>query len=114
MTSLRVAVALFAFAATAAAAPPGYVDDVACASCHANLVRTYQQVGMSKSFYRPRANDVIETFDKLPFRHERSGDVMEMRWRDGRLVFRRWQVDTSGKPINVFEQTVDWILGSGH
>jgi Tfp pilus assembly protein PilF len=68
---------------------------------------------MSKSFYRPRPNDVIEDFDKLPFRHARSGDVMELRWRNGRLIFRRWQVDDSGKPLNTFEQPVDWILGSG-
>lgn len=107
-------VALFAIAATVAASPPGYVNDDACASCHADIVRTYQHVGMSKSFYRPRPGDVIEDFNKLPFRHQRSGDVMELRWRDGRLVFRRWQLDASGKAINTFEQTVNWILGSGH
>ncbi|HEY2322765.1 MAG TPA: tetratricopeptide repeat protein [Thermoanaerobaculia bacterium] len=91
----------------------GYVDDVSCASCHAKIVRTYQHVGMSKSFYRPRQNDAIEDFAKLPFRHARSGDVMELRWQKGRLVFRRWRVDASGKPLHLFEQPVDWILGSG-
>src|SRR5260370_6803957 len=107
-------VALLAFAATVAAAPPGYVDDAECASCHAAIAHTYPSVGMSKSFYRPRPGDVIENFQKLPFRHDKSGDIMELRWRDGRLLFRRWQLDTAGKPINVFEQPVDWILGSGH
>ena len=109
-----VGVALLAFAATAFAAPPGYVDDSECASCHQKLARTYQQVGMSKSFYRPRPDDVIEDFSKLPFRHEKSGDVMELRWRDGHLIFRRWRIDAAGKPVHVFEQPVDWILGSGH
>jgi Tfp pilus assembly protein PilF len=99
---------------TVAAIPSGYVDDVSCGSCHAKIVQTYQHVGMSKSFYRPRQSDAIENFDKLPFRHARSGDVMELRWRNGRLVFRRWRVDASGKPIHLFEQLVDWILGSGH
>jgi len=94
--------------------PAGYVDDARCASCHAAVARSYQHVGMSKSFYRPRPDDVIEDFSKLPFRHLRSGDVMELRWREGRLVFRRWQFDASGKTINAFEQPVDWILGSGH
>jgi predicted CXXCH cytochrome family protein len=108
------AVAFLAIAATVAAAPPRYVDDAACTSCHAGIVRSYEQVGMSKSFYRPRPGDGIEDFGKLPFRHERSGDVMELRWRKGQLVFRRWQVDAAGKSINAFEQVVDWILGSGH
>jgi hypothetical protein len=39
---------------------------------------------------------------------------MELRWREAKLVFRRWQLDDAGHPINVFEQPVDWILGSGH
>lgn len=95
-------------------AAPGYVDDKHCATCHSDLARTYRQVGMFKSFYRPRADDAIEDFAKLPFRHARSGDLMELRWRDRKLVYRRWQVDAAGKPINVFEQPVDWILGSGH
>src|SRR5947209_17304399 len=96
------------------ALPPGYANDAECASCHANLVRTYQHVGMSKSFYRPRRDDVIEDFSKLPFRHAKSGDVMEMRWQGERLLFRRWQLEAAGKQVNLFEQPVDWILGSGH
>lgn len=107
-------VALFAVAAVAPSIPSGYVDDVSCGSCHAKIVETYRHVGMSKSFYRPRQSDAIENFDKLPFRHAPSGDVMELRWRSGRLVFRRWRLDASGKPIRLFEQPVEWILGSGH
>jgi predicted CXXCH cytochrome family protein len=114
MMRRMIGTALFAIAASVAGSPPGYVNDASCSSCHADIVRTYQNVGMSKSFYRPRTDDVIEDFGKLPFRHQRSGDVMELRWRQGRLVFRRWQVDASGKAINTLEQPVDWILGSGH
>ena len=95
-------------------AAAGYVDDKHCASCHSNIARTYRQVGMAKSFYKPRTDDTIEDFAKLPLRHARSGDLMELRWREGRLVYRRWQSGADGKPINVFEQPVDWILGSGH
>jgi Tfp pilus assembly protein PilF len=106
----RLSLALLSLALVAA----GYVDDKQCAACHAGIARTYQQVGMSKAFYRPRADDAIEDFAKLPLRHARSNDVMELRWRDGKLVFRRWQLDDAGRPINAFEQAVDWILGSGH
>jgi Tetratricopeptide repeat len=95
-------------------AAAGYVDDKHCATCHSNIARTYKHVGMAKAFYKPRANDAIEDFAKLPLRHAKSGDLMELRWRDGKLVYRRWQNDPAGKPINVFEQPVDWILGSGN
>ena len=37
-----------------------------------------------------------------------------MAWKDGRLLFRRWQIDAGGKRINEIEQPVDWIVGSGH
>ena len=85
-----------------------FVNDAQCTSCHQTIVHTYHDVGMSKSFYRPRQDDVIEDFSKLPFKHAKSGDVMELRWRNGRLIFRR----VNGQ--SVFEQPVDWILGSGH
>lgn len=92
----------------AAVATAFFVNDARCTPCHQNVAHTYHDVGMSKSFYRPRQDDVIEDFSKLPFKHAKSGDVMELRWRDGRLIFRR----TRG--ASVFEQPVDWILGSGH
>jgi len=85
-----------------------FVNDAQCTSCHQKIVNSYHDVGMSKSFYRPRQDDVIEDFSKLPFKHAKSGDVMELRWRNGRLIFRR----VNGQ--SVFEQPVDWILGSGH
>jgi Flp pilus assembly protein TadD len=85
-----------------------FVNDARCTSCHEKIVHSYHDVGMSKSFYRPRQDDVIEDFAKLPFKHAKSGDVLELRWRNGRLIFRR----VNGQ--SVFEQPVDWILGSGH
>src|SRR5437764_14371997 len=85
-----------------------FVNDARCTSCHEKIVHTYHDVGMSKSFYRPRQDDVIENFAKLPFKHAKSGDVMDLRWRNGRLIFRR------GNGQSIFEQPVDWILGSGH
>src|ERR1043165_9386853 len=85
-----------------------FLNDAQCTSCHQQIVHTYHAVGMSKSFYRPRQDDAIEDFSKLPFKHARAGAVMEQRWRTVRLIFRR----VNGQ--SVFEQPVDWILGSGH
>ena len=92
----------------------GYVDDASCASCHADQAKTYQHVGMAKSFYRPRAAVFIENFDAPAYFHERSRQYFEMRRRGEEIVFRRYQLAADGAPIHVFEQKVDWILGSGH
>ena len=95
-------------------AAPGYVEDRACAMCHNDLWRTYQQVGMARSFTRPRAEVFIEDFEDNRFHHPPSDRWYEMR-RDGdRLIFRRWVEDSEGRPRHVFEREVDWILGSGH
>ena len=92
----------------------GYADDAVCANCHADRAKTYQHVGMAKSFYRPRAAVFIENFDVPPFFHERSKQYFEMRRRGDDLIFRRWQLAADGTPIHLFEQKIDWILGSGH
>lgn len=95
-------------------AAPGYIDDALCGNCHADRAATYQHVGMAKSFYRPRAANAIEDFDAPPFFHERSGQYFEIRRRGEDLVFRRYELAADGAPIHVFEQKIDWILGSGH
>ncbi|HUR82325.1 MAG TPA: tetratricopeptide repeat protein [Thermoanaerobaculia bacterium] len=92
----------------------GYIDDAACASCHADRAKTYQHVGMSKSFYAARGSAVIEDFNAPPFFHEPSKQYFEMRRRGGDVVFRRWQLAADGAPIHVYEKTVDWIVGSGN
>lgn len=92
----------------------GYADDAVCAGCHADRARTYQHVGMAKAFARPKADVFIEDFDAPPYFHERSKQFFEMRRNGDELVFRRWQLAGDGAPIHVFEQRVDWILGSGH
>lgn len=91
----------------------GYVADSACAPCHADIARSYQHTGMARAFFRPKQSKIIEELGK-EFVHAPSKQVFEMVWRDGRLIFRRWQRDPDGKPINLLEQPVDWILGSGH
>ncbi|HVR40506.1 MAG TPA: tetratricopeptide repeat protein [Thermoanaerobaculia bacterium] len=100
---------LAAIIIAALALPSGYVPDAECTSCHSGIARSYQNVGMSRSFYRPRPETNIEDFDAPPFHHEKSKQWMELKWRDGKLVFRRWT-----DPSTVFEQPVDWILGSGN
>ncbi len=95
-------------------AAPGYVSDELCGSCHADLYRSYQEVGMARSFYRPRPDNLIEEFDAEGFFHEPSRRHYRMIRRGDRLVMRRHQLDAAGQPINEVEQEIDWILGSGN
>ena len=101
------------FAVTEGAAP-GYLPDSACATCHLDLYTSYQDVGMAKSFARPRPEVFIEDFDAEPYLHPASQRYYEMRRHGDQLFFKRYQHDDDGQPINVFEREVDWILGSGN
>jgi predicted CXXCH cytochrome family protein len=97
-----------------AAEPQKYLPDTACATCHASKYASYQGVGMSQSMRRPRAEVLIEDFRNAKFVHQPSRRHFEMAWKDGKLLFRRYQIDAGGQRINSIEQQVDWILGSGH
>lgn len=101
------------FRVTAGAAA-GYLDDRRCASCHAALFASYQEVGMARSFFRPGAGELIEDFAGVGYEHLPSQRRYEMIRQGDDITFRRYQVDETGEPINVYEQRVDWILGSGH
>ena len=92
----------------------GYADDRACAECHADRAKSYQHVAMARSFYKPRPGNLIEDFEAPPYFHEKSGQYFEMRRRGADLLFRRYQLTPEGAPVNVFEQIVDWIIGSGN
>ncbi len=93
-------------------AAAGYVDDRVCGRCHADLARSYREVAMAQSFYRPSAEKAVEDFS-TPFRHGPSQRIYQMRRQGDRYTFRRHQLDEQGREINVFEVDVDWILGSG-
>jgi predicted CXXCH cytochrome family protein len=69
---------------------------------------------MAQSMRRPSADVVIEDFRNARFFHKASQSWFEMGWKDGRLLFRRWQIDAGGRRINEIAQKVDWIVGSGH
>jgi tetratricopeptide (TPR) repeat protein len=92
----------------------GYAPDGACAECHADRAKSYQHVAMARSFYRPRPEKLIEDFGAPPYFHEKSGQYFEMRRRGSDILFRRYQLTPDGVPVNVFEQIVDWIIGSGN
>ena len=110
MRTLLAIAALIAPALIAA----DYVPDNTCTTCHASKYASYQGVGMAQSMRRPRAEVLIEDFRNAKFFHQPSQSHYEMAWKDGKLLFRRYQIDAGGQRINSIEQPVDWILGSGH
>ncbi|MFL6236738.1 MAG: tetratricopeptide repeat protein [Thermoanaerobaculia bacterium] len=95
-------------------AAPGYVPDRVCRGCHEGLYTSYQEVGMARSFYRPSPERRSEGFTAPPYYHAPSRQYLQIVPRGDGLVFRRWQAGTWGEPVHLFEQPVDWILGSGH
>lgn len=94
-------------------AAAGYVEDQACATCHRELYESYQHVGMAQSFAKPGQAKEIEAFGK-EFFHEPSQRYYKIIKRGNDLVFQRYLRDSAGEPINLFEEVIDWILGSGN
>jgi Flp pilus assembly protein TadD len=92
----------------------GYVAESICADCHGDIVETYQQVSMSKSFYPFDPQQKIEDFDANHFYHVASDRHYEMTVRDGKMYVSRYQIDDQGKRFNEFEVAVDWVIGSGN
>ena len=93
----------------------GYVDATACAGCHQQIQETYQHTGMGRSFYRPLREKMIEDFSRHPtYYHKPSDSYYTMLIRDGAYYQRRHQLDAHGNTINVFEQRVDFVIGSGN
>lgn len=97
-----------------AGAAAGYVPDETCARCHADLYRSYQKVGMARSFYRPATERLIEDFEAEPYVHPSSERTYRMRRNGEKVLFERWVDDAEGNPAHRIEIEVDWILGSGH
>ena len=115
--AITIATGIAVVATAVAAGPPPearYVPDDACAACHRAIYRSYQAVGMARSFARPGDVAAIEDFEQGAFLHQPSRRHYRMLNRDGQYVFLRYQLDDDGREVNRFEQPVAWIIGSGH
>jgi Tfp pilus assembly protein PilF len=95
-------------------AAPGYIPDRVCSMCHPKIYRSYQHVGMARSFYRPKASRFIEDFKNNRFFHEPSQRYYRIDRKGDTLTFKRYQLDRDKKTINMFTRKIDWIMGSGN
>src|SRR5262245_615745 len=98
-----------------ASTEPEYVDSSECASCHPDVAETYKRTGMGRSFFRPTAANTIEDYKtKNTFYHAASDRYYTMIERDSRYFQRRHQLGADGKPTNIVEDEIQYVLGSGN
>lgn len=112
-TRADTANSLLGFAINQGAAE-GYIEDIACRSCHPTHWDSFQHVGMSKSFVKPQPSNFIENFDAPDYFHQVSKRYYKISKKKDELIFKRYQLDNNKQQINVFERKIDWILGSGN
>ena len=92
-----------------------YADPNSCYQCHASEAAGYRNTGMAHAFYKPKAIDTIESPAKgRGYYHAASGTYYSMTEKGGRYFQRRWQLGFDGKPDNVEELQIDYIMGSGN
>src|SRR6185437_3334969 len=95
---MRALVIAALLAAAGGAADGDYVDSRICATCHADIARTYRQTGMGRSFHRPAAATTVEDYSKNnQFYHALSDTHYAMERHDGGFYQRRWQIGFGGK-----------------
>jgi tetratricopeptide (TPR) repeat protein len=88
-----------------------YVDPAVCASCHAEIAKTYRETGMGRSFYRPAAAAVPSGSS---FYHDASDRHYEFSGRGGKFFLSRYQIGYAGKQDNRIEKAIDFVVGSGN
>ena len=104
-------------AAALIAAQPGYIDSATCAGCHSEIARNYAQTGMGRSLRaagKVTPPGSLPQFDGSSFLHETSRERFTFTLRDGVPWIRRSQPGLDGAETNVFEERVDYVLGSGN
>jgi predicted CXXCH cytochrome family protein len=96
-------------------ADDGYVNGESCAVCHREIAASFRKTGMGRSFYRPRPENMVEDFAKAnTFFHTPSDEHYTMIRRGDEYFQRRHQLDAQGGEINVVEQQLNYVMGSGN
>lgn len=86
----------------------------ACAPCHREIWQGYRQTGMGRSFSLPTAENVGPLNRGSTYFHAPSDSWFSLFLRDGKYFQRRHQIDSTGKPINLLEKRIDYVMGSGN
>jgi tetratricopeptide (TPR) repeat protein len=96
-------------------AAQAYADPKSCAQCHSTEATGYAATGMAQAFYKPQAKTTVDSpAQSRQFFHPASGTYFSMTEHDGEYFQRRWQPGFDGKPDNVEELQIDYVMGSGN
>jgi len=101
----------------AAHSAPGnrYIDAQICSRCHNQIAQNHLHTGMGRSLFRPAPANTVEDYTgNNKFYHPLSDTHYAMIHRDGAYYQQRWQIGFDGKPSNVEESRIDYVLGSGN
>ena len=116
---------------TSATALGLYADAASCATCHAEIARTYAATGMARGFSVAQGSvaegsvaqgsvaqgSVAQGFSPAkpePLFHEASNRYYTMVEREGRVFQRRHQIGFDGREMNVLELEAHYVVGSGN
>jgi Flp pilus assembly protein TadD len=105
---MRLLAAALGFAVSLCAAN-SYVDPRLCAACHPQEAKAFAKTGMARSFYKPTAEATAPGI----FHHQQSDTWYAIERRGDTAFQRRWRIGPDGKPIDLQELSIDYVLGSG-
>jgi predicted CXXCH cytochrome family protein len=95
--------------------PEGYVGEKQCAPCHREIYDTFKKLGMGQSWLEPATAPIIEDYEtKNTFQHAKSGFIYKMLHKDGKFIQQRYLLDRNQQPIDVHEEEVSYVVGSGN
>src|SRR4051794_6467575 len=92
-------------------APAEFVDAKTCAGCHPAQAKTYAQTGMGQSFRKATATEIEKMTGT--YVHAPSDRTYQLAKRGDGFVMRRFQL-AGGQETNVIEESIDYVVGSGH
>ena len=93
----------------------GYADADSCATCHAEIARTYSATGMARGFSRVSSgNSLAQDVSPARLFHKGSNRYYTMVERGGRVFQRRHQVGFDKRDTNVLELEAHYVIGSGN
>ena len=86
-----------------------------CEQCHAAEVAGYARTGMAHAFSVPDAAVTVDApAGERVFHHTASGTNFSLVARDGKYFQRRWLTGFDGRPDDVEELQIDYVMGSGN
>lgn len=100
---------------TATVSQAAYADPATCLQCHQTETKGYASTGMAHAFYAPTAATTVDSpAHTRDFFHAASATYYSMVREGDRFAQKRWQQGLDGKPENIEQLSIDYVMGSGN